>query len=89
MSEIYYDEDAGALALGSTTCPDCDAPMYDTGCDAPGCRGWQCADCGTGCDQGYPGSRCDAAIAGEGDEEYAARVNAGRAAFGLGPAPEA
>lgn len=31
-------------------CHSCSQPAYDSGCEAPGCNGWGCPDCGTGCD---------------------------------------
>ena len=85
---IFYDEEAGELAIGSETC-ECGSPLYDTGCDAPGCRGYCCMDCGTGCDIEIDreNGRCATAAAGESDEDYGARVNAERAAFGLSPVP--
>ena len=87
---IYYDEGAGMLAIGSENCGDCGEPLYDTGCDAPGCRGYCCMDCGTGCDiETSPAhGSCIAALTGESDEDYDARVNAERAAFGLPPVSE-
>ena len=84
---IFYDDDAGVLAIGSEYCGDCGAALYDTGCDAPGCRGYCCFGCGTGCDIEVDpeAGRCATALAEESDEDYTARVNAERAAFGLSP----
>jgi hypothetical protein len=84
---IIYDEESGGLAVASETCADCGAPLYDTGCDAPGCNGYCCMNCGTGCDIDIDGDsgRCSAALSAESDEDYDARVNAERAAFGLSP----
>lgn len=73
--------------IQSPTC-ECGGPLEETGCDAPGCRALACEDCGTGCDRGFPGSRCDEAAEQESDEDYTARVNAERAAFGLRPLSE-
>ncbi|MFE3326830.1 hypothetical protein [Streptomyces sp. NPDC059176] len=43
-------------------CPDCDEPAYFSGCEAEGCNGWGCPDCGTGCDLDFvdaeDGGRC-------------------------------
>lgn len=47
-------------------CPDCEQDAYFSGCDAPGCNGWGCPDCGAGCDldfvdaEGY--GRCATAL---------------------------
>lgn len=45
-------------------CPDCGEPAYDSGCEADGCNGWGCQDCGTGCDLDFldaeDGGRCAA-----------------------------
>jgi hypothetical protein len=84
---IVYDEDFEALAVMSGHCEDCGKPLYDTGCDAPGCRGYCCMDCGTGCDIEFDREhgRCATALAEESDEDYTERVNAERAAFGLSP----
>jgi hypothetical protein len=86
---VIYDEENGGLAIGSENCGDCEEPLYDTGCDAPGCCGYCCMDCGTGCDIEFSpeDGRCAAALAEESDEDYAGRVNAERAAFGLSPLP--
>jgi hypothetical protein len=82
---IIYDEESGGLAVASETC-ECGEPYYDTGCDAPGCNGYRCIDCGTGCDLDFDDTgRCWTAMASESDEDYSARVNAERAAFGLSP----
>jgi hypothetical protein len=82
---IIYDEESGGLAVASETC-ECGEPYYDSGCDAPGCAGYRCIDCGTGCDLDLDDTgRCATALAGESDEDYTERVNAGRAAFGLSP----
>ncbi|MDT0381397.1 DUF6011 domain-containing protein [Streptomyces sp. DSM 42041] len=34
----------------SRGCPDCGEPAYFSGCDADGCNGYGCQDCGSGCD---------------------------------------
>lgn len=85
---VYYDDEAGEIAIMSDYCDDCEEPLYDTGCDAPGCTGRCCMDCGTGCDLEMMGDegRCARAIAAESDEDRGARVNAERAAFGLSSA---
>ena len=84
---IIYDEESGGLAVASEICADCGAPLYVPGCDAPGCTGRCCMDCGTGCDIEIigEGGRCATALAAESDEDYDTRINAERAAFGLSP----
>ncbi|MFD5564495.1 hypothetical protein [Kitasatospora griseola] len=46
-------------------CPDCGELAYDSGCEADGCSGWACSDCGTGCDLDFldvdEGGQCAAA----------------------------
>ena len=83
---IMYDEDSGAIVHRVRT-GGCGQPLYDTGCDAPGCHGYCCMECGTGCDIEFDREhgRCATALAGESDEDYTERVNAERAAFGLNP----
>lgn len=52
-------------------CHSCGQPAYDSGCEAPGCNGYGCPDCGTGCDIDFldaDESRCAQAIA-EAEEE--------------------
>lgn len=52
-------------------CPDCEQDAYFSGCDAPGCNGYGCPDCGTGCDLDFlddEDSRCRQALA-EADED--------------------
>jgi hypothetical protein len=91
MGAIYFDSGSSEYGLMPDRCPDCgpdggdDAWRYDTACDAPDCLGARFDCCGSGCDAGFPGSRCDAAIAAETDEDRAARHDAERAAFGLPP----
>lgn len=87
---IYYDDEAETFAVSPDHCPNCDdgeQDLYtarnDTGCDAPGCSAARYDCCGTGCDSGLPGSRCDAAADAESDEEREARIDRERAAFGL------
>lgn len=45
-------------------CPYCGEPAYDSGCEAPGCNGWGCPDCGAGCDLDFvsaeDGGQCSA-----------------------------
>jgi hypothetical protein len=83
---VRYDTDDG-FTIDSETCEDCGSPLYDTGCDARGCNGFCCMECGTGCDIEFApeDGRCATALAEESDEDYDARVNAERAAFGLSP----
>ena len=86
---IYYDDEAGTLAVGSDECRSCGSPdYYDTGCAAPGCTGRYCTECYAGCDIEFSSlgrSRCAEAAAAESDEEAGARINRERAAFGLPP----
>jgi hypothetical protein len=83
---IVYDEESGDLAVASDHCGDCGQPLYDTGCDALGCNGYCCFNCGTGCDIDLADDgRCATALAEESDEDYTDRVNAERAAWGLSP----
>lgn len=81
---VMYDPATGFI-IAPNHCEDCGEPLYDTGCDAPGCRGFSCPDCGTGCDRDFPDGRCASALKSESGEEYTARINAERAAFGLKP----
>ena len=82
---IGYDDETCGFTFISPNCGDCGQPRYDTGCDAPGCDGHQCDACGSGCDRDNPGGSCARALAAESEDEYTARVNRGRAAFGLSP----
>ena len=56
-------------------CPGCEQDAYFSGCEAPGCNGYGCPDCGTGCDLDFlddDESSCAQAIADaedEGDDE--------------------
>lgn len=54
-------------------CPDCEQPAYFSGCDANGCTGWGCQDCGTGCDLDFAdaddGGRCATAEDDDPDDE--------------------
>jgi len=84
---VYYDSETGTFAIASDHCTDCGESFYDTGCDAPGCRGFCCLDCGTGCDieMDPDDGRCASALAAESEDDRDARVDAERAAFGLRP----
>lgn len=84
---IRYDTDAGSFAFLPAKCQDCGGPLYDTGCEARGCDARLCPECGTGCDiEIEPDTgRCATALAEESDEDYTARINGERAAFGLSP----
>lgn len=86
---IAYDDEEGFVVIPDD-CPDCNQPLCDTGCDAPGCPGRCCMDCGTGCDLDFLGDEgeCARAIADESPEDHLARVNRERAAFGLSPVGE-
>lgn len=53
-------------------CHGCGQDAYDSGCEAPGCNGYGCPDCGTGCDIDFlddDESQCAQAIAEAGDED--------------------
>lgn len=81
---ISYDTESGDFKVSPEYCTDCEEPRYDTGCDARGCDGWRCNNCGTGCDVDIDDEgRCATALAAEPDEDYDERVNAERAALGL------
>lgn len=85
---VRYDDETSGFVIESDHCQDCNQPLYDSGCDAPGCNGYACPDCGTGCDLDFAPEgegRCAAASEDESDEEYDARVKRERAAFGLSP----
>ena len=85
---VYFDTEANAFdVFDENHCPDCEEPLYDTGCDAPGCRGFECTNCGWGCDSetAPEDGRCARARAEESGEDYEERINAERAAFGLPP----
>ncbi|ACU71906.1 hypothetical protein Caci_2997 [Catenulispora acidiphila DSM 44928] len=84
---IGYDHETSGLAFIADTCEDCGEPLYFSGCDAPGCTGFGCQDCGTGCDLDFMGDdgTCAQAIAEEDQEDHDERINAERAVFGLSP----
>jgi len=53
-------------------CHSCEGDAYFSGCEAPGCNGYGCPDCGTGCDLDFlddDESRCAQAIAEDEDED--------------------
>lgn len=84
---VIYDAEAEGFAISPEECPECEAPLYDTGCDAPGCIGRSCVECGSGCDiEADPDSgTCATALAEESDEDRDSRADTERAAFGLPP----
>jgi hypothetical protein len=86
---VQYDYDSDSLVVYPDDCPDCGQPFYMSGCDAPGCPGLACQDCGTGCDLDFvdaeDGGRCATALDDEDEEDHEERINAERAAFGLSP----
>lgn len=59
---VFLDPNRPHTAPDERGCPDCDQPAYDSGCEADGCNGWGCPDCGTGCDLDFvsaeDGGRC-------------------------------
>lgn len=87
---IGYDDESGGIAFIPNNCEDCGEPLYDTSCDAAGCSGRACVDCGTGCDIEFApeDGRCATSLAEEGDDEYDARLDRERAFFGLPPVAE-
>jgi hypothetical protein len=56
-------------------CADCDEPLHDTGCGAPGCNGRCCLRCGTGCDREFFDE-------GDAADDHVERINRARAAYG-------
>lgn len=86
---VYFDDTAGQIKIGEDYCDE-GHPLYDTGCGASGCNARCCMECGTGCDIEFAPTdgECALATAGESDEDYNARVNRERAAFGLSPITE-
>lgn len=86
---IGYDHQLVTLALLSDDCPDCEQPLHNTGCVAPGCDGLACQGCGAGCDYGVvsaqAGGQCATALAAESTADRRERINEERAAFGLSP----
>ncbi len=85
---IRFDTDADSFVIDPDHL-DCGHPRYDTCCDAPGCPGSCCWECGTGCDAEFDkNGRCATAKAAESDEDHTARINRERAAFGLSPIDE-
>ena len=85
MSLIRWDDSNSTLEIFSAEC--CEQAMDDTGCDAPGCTGFACPECGGGCDREAAGDhgRCAQALAAEPEDERNARFDRERAAFGLPP----
>lgn len=83
---VAYDDETGGFVIDPDFC-DCGEPLADTGCDAPGCSGRSCVECGTGCDIEFApdDGRCARRLAEESDEEYEARIDRERSAFGLSP----
>jgi hypothetical protein len=83
---VRYDVDSESYVIESDGCPLCGQPLYLSSCDAPGCSGAGCENCGTGCDFEFlDDGDCAQAVAAMSDEERAERANAERAAFGLSP----
>lgn len=87
---VRYDDAAAGFVIESDYCQDCGGPLYDTGCDAPGCNARCCQECCTGCDIEWldadEGGYCAIALARESGEDRAERINRERAAFGLSAA---
>lgn len=82
---VQYDASRGKFVVVDPI--HCEQPMYDTGCDAPGCTGFWCQECGAGCDMEFDDvdGFCAQALADESEEERDLRYNRERAAFGLPP----
>lgn len=68
---VTVDLDTGEVGFVDDVCPDCGEPMYSSGCEAPGCTGFGCPDCGVGCDLDFADDGwCAAALAAvDADEE--------------------
>jgi hypothetical protein len=86
VSSIGYQD--GGFVVIPDECPDCDAPLYGSSCDAPDCPARGCTECGWGCDLDFAGDdgNCAQAMADEDPDDRAARIAEERAAFALGPA---
>lgn len=83
---VRYDTGLHTFVIDSEYCQYCGEGLYDAGCDAPGCNGLGCQDCGSGCDLDFlPDGRCATAIAEEDPADRAARFEEERAAFGFPP----
>jgi hypothetical protein len=91
VTPVMWDDQDAALVIVSEDCPDCGEGLYDTGCDAPGCAGFCCMDCGTGCDMEFnpENGACVRALDDESEDERAERIDRERAAFGLSPVSHA
>ena len=54
-------------------CPTCGEDAYFSGCTAPGCNGYGCPNCATGCDLDFvdadEGGRCANALDEDDDED--------------------
>lgn len=83
---VHFDDNTGLIVISDDYCDE-GHQLYDTGCGAPGCNARCCMDCGTGCDIEFAPTdgECARATAAESDEDYEARVNRERSAFGLSP----
>lgn len=85
MTPVMWDDDSRTFFVFDERC--CGIYMYDTGCDAIGCTGYVCEQCGKGCTDLADPERGDCAMArrGESAEDHLARVNRQREGFGLRP----
>lgn len=81
MSPVMFNDAESRFEVFEAVC--CDVPMDDTGCDAPGCRGYVCLSCGVGCDADLDAGSCASAQDSETEQQYLNRVNRSRAVLGL------
>jgi hypothetical protein len=63
-------------------CADCDEPLHDTGCGAPGCNGCCCLRCGTGCDREFFDPDESVCAQTDAADDHAERIYRDRAAYG-------
>lgn len=85
---VRFDTALDGFVIEPDDCPDCEQPLYHSGCVAPGCNGLACEDCGTGCDLEFSPAgegECASALADEPEADRQARIDVERAAFGLSP----
>ena len=61
---VFLDPNRPHTEPDERGCPDCEQEAYFSGCELPGCNGWGCPDCGTGCDLDFvsaeDGGQCSA-----------------------------
>jgi hypothetical protein len=65
---VFLDPTRPHTTVDDRGCPHCGGDYYDSGCEAPGCTGYACPDCGAGCDLDFldaAESKCAQATAEE------------------------